>query len=213
MKNSGEPVRVIIVDDHDMLREGLQSFLRAFDDLELIGEAATGAEAVEKCITLQPDVVLMDLVMPEMDGISAIKLIHNAQPEIQIIVLSSFGEEQLIKNALRNGANSYLLKNVSAARLAEAIRNAAKGVPTLAPEAAQALIQEAITEPTPKIALTARERDVLLLMVAGLSNSKISEKLCISLYTVKNHVSSILSKMGVRSRTEAVSLAIKLNLV
>lgn len=213
MRESHGPIRVFIVDDHDMLREGLQSFIRAYDDLELIGEAATGTEAVEKCLALRPDVVLMDLVMPEMDGVDAIRLIHNTQPGTQIIVLSSFGEEQLVKNALKNGASSYLLKNVSAARLAEAIRNSVKGIPTLAPEAAQALIQEAKSDPAPEIPLTSREKDVLVLMVAGLSNSKISEQLCISLYTVKNHVSSILSKMGAKSRTEAVSLAIRLNLV
>jgi two-component system, NarL family, response regulator LiaR len=213
MKKRNHPIRVLIVDDHDMLREGLHSFIRSFDDLELVGEASTGAEAVEICNNVHPDVILMDLVMPEMDGPTAIAIIHHNLPEIRILALSSFGDETLVKNALRNGAIGYLLKNVSAAHLADAIRHAADGLPTLAPEITQQLIEGATSESKSNFQLTHREAEVLALVVEGFSNSKISEKLCISLYTVKNHVSSILAKMGVKSRTEAVSLAIKNNLV
>ena len=213
MIDAKRPIRVLVVDDHDMLREGLHAFIRSYEDLELVGEAATGEEAVAKCLELQPDTVLMDLVMPEMDGTAAIKIIHQAQPDIRIIVLSSFGEDQLVKTALRNGATSYLLKNISAAKLAEAIRSAAAGLPTLAPEVTQILIDAAAEPPAADFNLTRREREILELLVRGLSNAKIAEQLCISLYTVKNHVSSILSKLRVNSRTEAVSLAIKSNIV
>jgi two-component system, NarL family, response regulator LiaR len=214
MNPTSRPIRVLIADDHDMLREGLQTFIRSFNDLQLVGEAATGIEAIQRCQELHPDVVLMDLVMPEMDGTVAIQKIHQAQPEIRIIVLSSFGEDHMVKTALRNGATSYLLKNITASKLAEAIRAAVSGLPILSPEVAQALIQ-ANSEPlTPRqYELTPRELDVLELMASGKSNSDISETLCISIFTVKNHVSSILSKLGVTSRTEAVSLALKNKLV
>ncbi len=178
---------------------------------ELVGDASSGFEAVQKCLELKPDVVLMDLAMPEMDGATAIHLIHQNQPKIRIIVLSSFCDEHLVKNALQNGATSYLLKNVSAASLADAIRTAAQGKPTLAPEAAQILIQEATSPPSQYSKLTPRETEVLRLMVKGYSNLKISETLCISLFTVKNHVSRILSKLEVGSRTEAVSMALSNN--
>jgi len=214
MNAANRTIRVLIVDDHDMLREGLQAFIRSFNDLEFVGETATGAEAIHLCKELNPDVVLMDLVMPEMDGTIAIQKIHLAQPEIHIIVLSNFGEDHLVKTALRNGATSYLLKNVSANKLAEAIRAAVTGLPTFSPEVAQTLIQPQ-PEPAspPHYDLTQRELDVLNLIAKGKSNSDISETLCISVFTVKNHVSSILSKLRVSSRTEAVSLALKAKIV
>jgi len=207
-------IRVLIVDDHDMLREGLATFLKAFPDLVLIGEAATGSEAIQQCVRLNPDVVLMDLMMPEMGGVTAIQRIHAAQPEIKIIALTSFGEDDLVKAALQAGATSYLLKNVSASKLAEAIRVTRSGLPTFAPEVARSLLTAAAA-PTlsPRYDLTEREQEVLVLMAQGRSNVEISQQLHISKYTVKNHVSSILSKLNVGSRTEAVSLALHKHLV
>lgn len=200
-----EPIRVLIVDDHDMLREGLSTFLRAFPDMRLVGEAANGAEAVQRCRELAPDVVLMDLIMPEMDGVAAIRAINAAPSRPAIIALSSFGEEQLVRAALEAGARSYLLKNVSAESLAEAIRLARAGISSLSPEASGALAGR--PEPTPE--LTPREREILRLLIDGDTNAEIAARLGLSLYTVKNHVRNLLGKLGVSSRTEAVSLALQ----
>jgi NarL family two-component system response regulator LiaR len=204
-----ERIRVLVVDDHDMLREGLATFLRSSRDLALVGEGANGAEGVRLCRELEPDVVLMDLVMPEMDGISAIEAIHKAQPGIRIVALSSFGEDQLVKSAIKAGATSYLLKNISAATLADAIRATRSGLPTLAPEVAPALIEPPPPSGLKGSDLTEREREVLALLVEGLSNAEVAERLHVSPYTAKNHVSSILGKLGVSSRTQAVSLALQ----
>jgi NarL family two-component system response regulator LiaR len=208
-----KPIRVMIVDDHIMLRRGLAAFLKVFDDLELVGEAGSGEEAVRLVTTLQPDVVLMDLVMGEMDGAAATRAICQSCPQVQVIALTSFREEMLVQKALQAGAISYLLKNVSAADLAAAIRAAHAGRSTLAPEVAEALIRAAIQPPAPGHDLTTRERQVLELMVKGLSNNEIGGRLVVSQSTIKTHVSSILAKLGVASRTEAVALAIQHNLV
>jgi len=204
-------IRVLIVDDHDMLREGLASFLGACPDLERVGEAAGGVDAIRLCRELLPDVVLMDLVMPEMDGVAAIQAIHAEHPEIRIIALSSFGEDKLVKAALRAGATSYLLKNIPAARLAEAIRATCVGLPILSPEITLSYSETVDAPGVPAgNELTARELEVLNLMAAGLANAAIAARLNISIFTVKNHVSSILVKMGASSRLEAVSQAFQM---
>lgn len=208
-------IRVMIVDDHAVVRSGLAAFLMVFDDLELVGQAESGKQAVQSCVTLKPDVVLMDMVMPEMDGATATKLIREACPNVQVIALTSFREDELVHSVLQAGAIGYLLKNVSAEELAGAIRSAYAGRPTLAPEAARVLISATVTRQQSSIGsdLTEREREVLKLMVEGLTNNQIAERLIVSRSTVKFHVSSILSKMGVSSRTEAVATALQHHLI
>ena len=208
------PIRVIIVDDHAMLRKGLRFFLTSFDDLELVGEATSGKEAVDLCGQLKPDVVLMDMVMADMDGAAATQIIRKQNPSVRVLALTSFQERDLVERALQAGAIGYLLKNVSAQDLAEAIREAHAGRSTLAPEATTALVQATRQKATqPDYGLTDREEEVLALLVEGLSNAEIAERLVISLATVKYHMRSILSKLGVTNRTEAVALAWQQNLV
>ena len=201
-----EPIRVLIVDDHAMVRKGLISFLKNKPELELVGEARDGREAIEYCEQLKPDVILMDLIMPELGGVAATQTIHQRWPGVQVIALTSFQEKALVQDALQAGAIGYLLKNVSGDELAEAIRQAHGGRPTLAPEAVQALVQPPGSE-TMAADLTRREQEVLALLVKGMSNPEIAERLLISRATVKVHISSILSKLGVASRGEAISLA------
>jgi NarL family two-component system response regulator LiaR len=212
-KTAGEGrIRVMIVDDHAVVRSGLSAFLLAYDDLEYVGEAAGGADAVRQCVALRPDVILMDLVMPEVDGAEATRRIKETCPAVQVIALTSYKEDDLVQGALKAGALSYLLKNVSAAELHSAIREAHAGRPTLAPEAAQVLIKAA-TGPEQGEGLTARELDILRLMVHGDSNPDIAEKLFVSRSTVKFHVSNILMKLGAATRTEAVAMAVQRRLV
>ena len=208
-----QSVRVLIVDDHAMVRSGLEDFVSAFDWMEPVGEAQNGVEAVEFCATHEVDVVLMDLVMPEMDGSEATRRIIALGKPVKIIALTSFHEQDLVQQALEAGATSYLLKNVSAEELAAAIRAAHRGRPTLAPEATEALIQA--TRQTPGIGfdLTPRELDVLALLVSGLSNLEISQQLSISIPTVKYHLTSIFTKLGAKNRVEAATTALEHNLV
>ena len=210
--DADRPIKVMIVDDHAVVRSGLSAFLLAFDDLEHVGDASGGADAVSKCVSLRPDVVLMDLVMPGVDGAEATRRIKEACPEVQVIALTSYKEDDLVQGALKAGAISYLLKNVTADELAGAIRAAHAGRSTLAPEAAQVLIKAA-TEPAQDEGLTSRELEILRLMVHGDSNPDIAEKLFVSRSTVKFHVSNILMKLGTATRTEAVAVAVQRRLV
>ena len=202
-------IRVLIVDDHAMVRKGLIAILKNYGDIDLAGEAHDGREAIRCCEQLKPDVILMDLLMPEMGGVAATRAIHQRWPRVQVIALTSFQEKELVQEALQAGAIGYLLKNVSGDELADAIRHAHGGKPTLAPEAVQALVQPTAPAATIGADLTRREMEVLALLVKGMGNPEIAERLVISRATVKVHVSSILSKLGVANRAEAISLAIE----
>ncbi len=207
------PIRVLLVDDHMVVRSGLSTVLSVYDDLKMVGEAGDGEEAIRLCERLQPDVILMDLLMPKMDGVTAIKAIKARWPQIQIIALTSFKEKEYVEGALKAGANGYLLKDVSAEELVSAVRRANAGQPSLSPEAARVLIRN-VNEPSqPYQDMTVREKEILALMVEGLSNNEIAERIIVSQSTVKFHVSNILSKLGVTGRTEAVALAVKHHLV
>lgn len=208
-----EKIRVLIVDDHTIVREGLTTLLEVHPELTLVGEAPDGGRAIELCDQLRPDVILMDLMMPEVDGVTAIQSIMESHPEMRILALTSFVENEMLKAALEAGAIGYLLKNISAAELVEAIKGAHVGKPSLAPEATQALIQSATAPPSLGYDLTPREFDVLNHLVEGLTNAEIAQRLGVKPSTVKNHVSNILSKLGAASRTEAATLALKHKLV
>ena len=213
MTISSQPIRVMLADDHTMVRKGLATFLKVFDDLELAGEADGGQAAIKLCGEVLPDVVLMDMVMPDVDGAAATRIIRQMYPQVQVIALTSFKEGELIKKALESGAIAYLLKDVSADDLARAIRAAYAGRSTLSPEAAQALVQVASQPPVPGLDLTEREREVLALLVEGLNNTQIAGRLTVSPSTIKSHVSNVLSKLGVASRTEAVTLALRSRII
>jgi two-component system, NarL family, response regulator LiaR len=208
-----DQIRVVIVDDHAVVRSGLAMFLSVFEDMVLVGEASNGNEALRMCVSHNPDVILMDLVMPGMDGATATREIRRVCPDVQVLVLTSFPEEQLVQDAIQAGAIGYLLKNVSADDLVAAIRSAKLGKPTLAPEATQALIHAATREAEPGDDLTPRELEVLKLMVEGLSNPDIAERLVTSRSTVKFHISNILAKLSVDNRAEAVAYALRHKLV
>ena len=205
-------IRVLLVDDHTVVRSGLGAVLMANDDFTLVGEAGDGQEAIRLCEQLQPDVVLMDLMMPVLDGVTATKIIREKWANVNVIALTSFKEKEMVEGALKAGAISYLLKTVTAEELESAIRCAVVGQSRLSPEATQVLVQ-GIKEPKVNFDLTGREKDILALMVEGLPNDEIAIRLVVSQSTVKFHVSNILGKLGCTSRTEAVALALKNNLV
>lgn len=199
-------IRILLVDDHSVVRQGLKMFLGLEPDLEVVGEASNGLEALEKVAELQPDVVLMDLLMPEMDGITAIREVRTRHPEVEVIALTSVLEDASVVGAVKAGAIGYLLKNTQADELCRAIRAAAKGQVQLSAEASARLLREVRAPENPE-SLTAREDEVLRLMAQGLSNKDISDQLTIAEKTVKTHVSNILSKLDVKSRTQAALYA------
>ena len=210
---AAKPIRVMIVDDHAMVRDGLKVFLSNYADIAVVAEAEDGAEAVALVGRARPDVVLMDLLMPGMDGPAATERIRRAHPDARVIALTSFVEEDLIRRTLRAGAVGYLLKDINPARLAEAIRAAHRGRPTIDSAAAQALARGATEGPQPGADLTPREREVLALLVKGRTNDEIARALYISAATVRLHVSHILSKLEASNRTEAATIAARHNLV
>jgi two-component system, NarL family, response regulator LiaR len=207
--NTSPMIRVMLVDDHNVVRSGLATFLRAYEDLELVGEAKNGLEAIKLCQQKKPDVILMDLMMPEMGGIEATRAILAECPETKVIAMTSFEDEQLVQGVLAAGAISYLIKNVTSEELAKAIREAVSGRSTLSPEAARVLVQATRPTAQPAWDLTEREREVLNLVVQGNSNQQIAASLVISIATVKAHISSILAKLQLSSRAEAIAYAIK----
>lgn len=207
------PIRILLVDDHAVVRSGLSKFLMVNKDLKLVGEASDGMEAVQMTSLHKPDIVLMDLMMPGVDGITATREIHQKYPKVKVIALTSFAEQNLVQGALQAGAIGYLQKNVTAKELGNAIRAACEGRMTLSPEAAQVLANSIAQPQIASEQLTERERDVLRCMVDGHNNNEIAETLVVSLGTVKFHISNIFHKLGVDSRVEAVKLAIEQKLV
>ncbi len=204
--------RILIADDHSVVRQGLKMFLALDPELEVVGEASDGAEAVRLARDLNPDVVLMDLLMPVMDGITATQTIRKELPDVEIIALTSVLEDASVVSAIRAGAIGYLLKNTQADELRRAIRAAADGQVQLSPEAAARLMREVRAPESPE-ALTERETDVLRLLAEGKANKEIAHSLQIGEKTVKTHVSNILAKLGVQSRTQAALYAVKIGLL
>ena len=214
---SGEPIRVLIVDDHAVVREGLRTFLELQDGIEVAGEAGDGAEAIELAQRLAPDVILMDLVMPRLDGIGAMRALREHVPQARVIVLTSFLDDERLMPALEAGADGYLLKDVEPAELARAIRTAQSGEAMIAPTVAGRLLRT-LAQPRPPAAidgerLTRREREVLELIAAGRSNKRIAFELGIAEKTVKTHVGHVLAKLDVTDRTQAALLAVRSGLV
>jgi two-component system, NarL family, response regulator LiaR len=206
------PVRIVIVDDHSMVRQGLKVFLSFDAELEVVGEAVNGRQAVELAHHLHPDVILMDLVMPVMGGVEAIGLIRQQLPDVEVIALTSILEDHSVVDAVRAGAIGYLMKDTEAAELNRAIKAAAAGQVQLSPQAAARLMREVRAPESPET-LTPRETEVLRLVGRGLSNKEIASTLHIGEKTVRTHVSSILAKLNVTSRTQAALHAVRLGLV
>lgn len=211
--SDSNPIRVMIVDDHLMVRDGLRVFLSIYDDIKVVAEADDGEQAVALCRGVMPDVVLMDLLMPNMDGIEATRRIRSEDESIQVIALTSFAEQELVEKAFRAGAISYLMKDVHSDKLAETIREAKRGRSTIDSAAAQALVASTAEETPKGEILTPREREILVMLTEGKTNKDIANQLSLSEGTVRFHVSNILSKMGVNNRTEAVSLAFQQGLI
>jgi two-component system, NarL family, response regulator LiaR len=203
--NAAGVIRVVVVDDHDLLREGVTACLSGFDQLEVVGEASNGEAAIREVSRLEPDVVVVDLVMPGMDGVEVIRRLRAAHPTIGLLALSSFIEFDQIREVIRVGANGYLVKSVDAESLAEAVRSAATGRGAFSAEVTQILAFGTGRPASALETLTPREADIAELLAKGRSNAEIAKALELSLFTVKNHVSNILMKLHVRSRTEAAA--------
>ena len=205
------PISVLIVDDHEIVRRGIRAYLETQPDFNVIGEAASGEEAIQMALNLVPDVVLMDLILPGMDGVESTRRIKSLSPRTQIVVLTSYHEDEHIFPALKAGATAYILKDIRMDRLAEALHKAVNGEVTLHPRVAARVLQnirgEREDERNPYTELTERELEVLKLLANGLSNSRIAEQLFISENTVKGHISNILSKLHLADRTQAAAFA------
>jgi two-component system, NarL family, response regulator LiaR len=206
------PIRILIVDDHSVVRQGLRMFLSRDEELEIIGEAENGAQAVSLATELRPDVILMDMLMPVMDGIEATGTIRKTMPDTEVIALTSVLEDAAIVGAIKAGAIGYLLKDTQAAELRRAIKAAAAGQVQLSPQAAARLMREVRAPDAPE-QLTERETDVLKLLARGKANKEIAQELVIGEQTVKTHVSNILTKLGVQSRTQAALYAAQKGIV
>ena len=202
-------IRIVVADDHAVVRHGLRSFLGLQEDMEVVGEAEDGEQAVAVVEELRPDVVLIDLVMPGVDGVEAIRRIHELLPEARVVVLTSFADDSKVVPAVRAGAAGYLLKDVQPADLAAAIRTVAAGGALLDPSVTARVLQEVAAGGAPDPGLTAREREVLGLLAQGLTNRQIAAQLVLSEKTVKTHVSSILGKLGLADRTQAALYAVR----
>jgi two-component system, NarL family, response regulator LiaR len=208
-----ESIRVLVVDDHAVVREGLRTFLKLQDGIEVAGEAADGEEAIEAAERLRPDVVLMDLVMPVLDGLAAMRALRERVPDARVIVLTSFADDDKLLPALRAGAAGYLLKNAEPQELARAVRAANAGEALLDPHVAARLVDALAGEEEPLDRLTPREREVLQLIGRGFSNRRIAQELRLSEKTVKTHVGHVLAKLGVDDRTQAAVFAVRAGLI
>lgn len=206
-------ITIVIADDHEIVRRGLRLTIEAEPDLHLLGEARTGREALDLARTLRPTVMLLDIQMPDMDGIAAAAAIHAAQPDVAILILTSFSSDAQLAAALRAGVSGYLLKDLSGDALVAALRGAARGEPQLHPSIARKLMQHAGPPADPLAELTTREQDVLRLIARGHSNKEIGAALALTEVTIKGYVSSILSKLGVADRTQAALLAVRYGLI
>ena len=206
-------IRLLIVDDHAVVRQGLREFLRLQEGIDVVGEAASAADAVEVAATTSPDVVLLDLVMPDGNGIGALRRLIEVAPGVRVLVLTSFADDAQIFAAMAAGASGYLLKDIDPQALADAIRDVHAGRPALHPTVAARLMRQGSTARIAHDDLTAREREVLRLMVEGLANKQIAQRLGIGEKTIKTHVSRVLAKLGVADRTQAAVLAIREGLV
>jgi two-component system, NarL family, response regulator LiaR len=206
-------IKVMIADDHPLVRYGIKTLFEACDDIILVAEAENGRQAIEMCEKYKPDIILMDMIMPVLDGAQATEQIINKRPNVKIIALTSFDDKDLIKKSIKAGAVSYILKNISGAKLVKTIKDVYKGNFALSPQATNILLSELREPKNENIKLTGREKEILALIVEGLSNKQIAKKLFLSSSTVQFHVSNILRKLGVNKRTEAAYLALKQNLV
>ena len=207
--NHSSKIKVIIADDHAVLRDGIKYICMTTSDIEFVGEAANGEDALKLCHELQPDVALIDLMMPGIDGIATTRMIREQYPDVKILILTSFSTQDLVHQAIEAGANSYILKDASTEEIINSIRLTYKGLTIMSPD-----VTEILAAPLPfDVIFTPRQLQVLKLMIQGLNNTQIGKILCISSYTARFHVSEILNKLGVSNRTEAVALALRQKLV
>ena len=213
MKQKKQSIRILLADDHSITRNGLKTILSLYDDIVLVGEANNGKDAIKICKKTNPDIILMDLDMPILDGVSATGIIRNECPGVKVIALTSFTDKKLVNNAIKAGVSSYIVKNISPYELINTIRSTFLGKIILSPEATEAIVEE-VKDPYEKnFNLTTQELKVLEFLVKGCSNKEIAQKLFISNHTVKFHVASILNKLGAGTRTEAAYIATQQNLL